>query len=60
MYQSESVIRNHYNNINDWLDKMTSKVINEKNSEAETHLEILELHFLQITKLQEKELFRLI
>ena len=37
MYQSESVIRNHYNNINDWLDQMTSKVILEKNAEAETH-----------------------
>ena len=31
MYQSESVIRNHYNNINEWLEKMTAKVINEKN-----------------------------
>ena len=37
MYQSESVIRNHYNNINEWLEKMTAKVINEKNAEAETH-----------------------
>ena len=45
MYQSESVIRNHYNNINDWLDQMTSKVILEKNAEAETHFRNIGITF---------------
>ena len=45
MYQSESVIRNHYNNINDWLDQMTSKVIFEKNAEAETHFRNIGITF---------------
>ena len=45
MYQSESVIRNHYNNINEWLEKMTAKVINEKNAEAETHFRNIGITF---------------
>ena len=45
MYQSESLIRNHYNNINEWLEKMTAKVINEKNAEAETHFRNIGITF---------------
>ena len=35
---------------------MTSKVILEKMLRAETHFRNIELHFLQIMKLQEKEI----
>jgi len=45
MYQSNSEIRNHYNNINSWLEKMTSKVILEKNAEAETHFRNIGITF---------------
>ena len=45
MYQPNSEIRNHYNNINSWLEKMTSKVILEKNAEAETHFRNIGITF---------------
>ena len=45
MYQSNSEIRNHYNNINSWLEKMTTKVILEKNAEAETHFRNIGITF---------------
>ena len=45
MYQTDSEIRNHYNNINSWLENMSSKVILEKNAEAETHFRNIGITF---------------
>ena len=45
MYQADSEIRNHYNNINSWLENMSSKVILEKNAEAETHFRNIGITF---------------
>ena len=45
MYQPNSEIRNHYNNISSWLENMTSKVILEKNAEAETHFRNIGITF---------------
>ena len=45
MYQADSEIRNHYNNISSWLENMSSKVILEKNAEAETHFRNIGITF---------------
>ena len=45
MYQTDSEIRNHYNNISSWLENMSSKVILEKNAEAETHFRNIGITF---------------
>ena len=45
MYQPNSEIRNHYNNISSWLENMSSKVILEKNAEAETHFRNIGITF---------------
>ena len=45
MYQADSEIRNHYNNISSWLENMSSKVIFEKNAEAETHFRNIGITF---------------
>ena len=38
MYQADSEIRNHYNNISSWLENMSSKVILEKNAELNPNI----------------------
>ena len=45
MFSDNERIRDHYVNVNSWLKNMSSKAINQKNIEAESHFKRIGITF---------------